>query len=204
MFLQSFLIFSSIAFCEGFSKHMTSDLPITAFTNTVEDSNMWKTYDQLSNLCYNKLTNDKNSGQFWIGIAGGPGAGKSTLAENVCTRLNKLNKLQPDDIAVVLPMDGFHYSRSELREMAEKEGSNTTFDELISRRGAPWTFNGRLCADSFLEAKRLGEASLPVYSRKASDPVPNGVVLKQYHKIVLVEVNYLFIFEDTDWAVLRG
>lgn len=39
------------------------------------------------------------------------------------------------DIAVIFPMDGYHYTRSYLREQ-----ENSEF--LFKRRGAPFTFDG--------------------------------------------------------------
>lgn len=61
--------------------------------------------------------------RFLVGLAGPPGAGKSTLAHEVARRINKLwpekassfdSQVQPPDVAIVLPMDGFHLYRSEL------------------------------------------------------------------------------------------
>lgn len=61
-----------------------------------------------------------------VGLAGPPGAGKSTLAHEVARRINKLwpekassfdSQVQLPDVAIVVPMDGFHLYRSELDEM---------------------------------------------------------------------------------------
>jgi energy-coupling factor transporter ATP-binding protein EcfA2 len=51
----------------------------------------------------------------FVGIAGSPGSGKSTLASAV---RDKLNAAAGDDVAVVFPMDGFHYYRSQLADPA--------------------------------------------------------------------------------------
>ncbi|CAE8592574.1 unnamed protein product [Polarella glacialis] len=74
---------------------------------------------------------------------------------------------------------------------------------MLRRRGAPWTFDAAgLCA-ALLRARASGAASLPVYSRAVSDPVPNGVQLAASHKVVLVEGNYLLMWGDERWAPLR-
>lgn len=61
-----------------------------------------------------------------VGLAGPPGAGKSTLANEVVRRVNKLwpqkassfdDEVKPPDVAIVLPMDGFHLYRSQLDAM---------------------------------------------------------------------------------------
>lgn len=61
-----------------------------------------------------------------VGLAGPPGAGKSTLGHEVAGRINKIwlekgssfdSKVQPPDVAIVVPMDGFHLYRSELDAM---------------------------------------------------------------------------------------
>lgn len=61
-----------------------------------------------------------------IGLAGPPGAGKSTLAHEVVRRVNKLwpqkscsmdSQVQPPEVAIVLPMDGFHLYRRQLDAM---------------------------------------------------------------------------------------
>jgi pantothenate kinase len=57
-----------------------------------------------------------------VGIAGSPGAGKSTVAKEVAVRLNALwLENQGGDagaeIAVAVPMDGFHLYRWQLDAM---------------------------------------------------------------------------------------
>lgn len=64
--------------------------------------------------------------RYIVGLAGTPGAGKSTLALEVVQRLNKLwlqtssgfdELVGPPDVAIVLPMDGFHLYRHQLDAM---------------------------------------------------------------------------------------
>lgn len=64
-----------------------------------------------------------------MGLAGPPGAGKSTLASEVVRRINIMwpqkassfdSQVKPPDVATVLPMDGFHLYRSQLDAMEVK------------------------------------------------------------------------------------
>lgn len=63
--------------------------------------------------------------RYIVGLAGPPGAGKTTLSSEVVRRLNNLwsqkatgkNSVSPLEFAIVLPMDGFHLYRSQLDAM---------------------------------------------------------------------------------------
>ena len=53
---------------------------------------------------------------------GVPGAGKSTIARMVVKRLNELGRSSSkEDVAVLVPMDGFHYTKMELDAMPNPE-----------------------------------------------------------------------------------
>ena len=128
--------------------------------------------------------------QHWIGVAGGPGSGKTTTAEAVA---NQLNELVPN-CALVIPMDGWHYPKMKLLQLQGEEG--------YKRRGAPWTYDVDKCWNDLKQAKERREASLPIYSREISDPVENGIHLNRSHKIVFVEGNYVLLQDDPQWGKL--
>jgi pantothenate kinase len=125
--------------------------------------------------------------QLWIGLAGAPGSGKSTLAEALKTSIG--NSL------VVIPMDGYHYYRSELDKMDNPQQAHL-------RRGAPFTFNATRFVDDLIKARNAGKGIFPGFDHGVGDPVENEITLSRSHKIVLVEGNYLLL--DTDpWCLLR-
>lgn len=150
--------------------------------------------------------NELKNNQLFVGIAGGPGSGKSTLAHAVSEAINsrmKVNNDKSNAACVVLPMDGFHYTRAELQAMGNSPDNKWTYEELIARRGAPWTFDAEECIKKFTEARENCKASLPIYSRVNSDPVNDGVTLNEETKIVLLEGNYLLAWTDARWAPLE-
>lgn len=109
------------------------------------------------------------SGRVIVGIAGPPGAGKSTIAEALVQSL-------PD--AALLPMDGFHLPQAELRRLGRRE-----------RMGAPDTFDvhGFL---SMLRALRTGAAvDAPDFDRAIEEPMPGALHVDA--RVIVVEGNYL-------------
>ncbi|XP_052728942.1 putative uridine kinase C227.14 isoform X2 [Vigna angularis] len=129
-----------------------------------------------------------------VGLAGPPGAGKSTLAHEVARRINKIwlekassfdSKVQPPDIAIVLPMDGFHLYRSELDAMENPE-------EAHARRGAPWTFNSLRLLTCLKNLRIDGSVYVPSFDHGVGDPVEDDIF-----------VNLQFIDIDIDKAMQR-
>ena len=124
-----------------------------------------------------------------IGIAGGPGSGKSTLAADVIGLLND----RIDGSAARVPMDGFHMMQSKLEA-----------EELTAFKGAPHTFE----AESFVQLLRTLKSahqpvSIPGYSRKLHDVVPNAFTIAGNVPILVVEGNYLLL-DSPPWDEIEG
>jgi pantothenate kinase len=124
-----------------------------------------------------------NHSRLLIGIAGVPGAGKSTFASAL---VEKINEVHPD-IARLIPMDGFHFTNEQLDEQG-----------LRSFKGAPQTFDAqayiallrRVCSD------RDSSFSFPIYDRTLHEPVMNDDPMhcvRPGTRIVITEGNYLLL-----------
>lgn len=124
----------------------------------------------------------------WICVTGGPGAGKTTVTKQVVASLERMTNVDHAThlSAIVIPMDGYHYSQKELIHVRDPKNG-------LKRKGAPWTFDAeRLCQD-LIAAKVNGRSRFPGYSRQISEPVPDKVRLEPHHKIVFVEGNWLLL-----------
>lgn len=129
---------------------------------------------------------ERTEGQLWVGICGAPGSGKSTLSEHLLKALPS---------AVVVPMDGFHYYRSEL----------DAFDDPLEahrRRGAHFTFNAHKFVLSVSNAKERGSGTFPSFDHSIGDPVEDDIVVTTEHKIVIVEGLYLLL-NIPPWSLIR-
>lgn len=122
-------------------------------------------------------------GRVLAGIAGEPGAGKSTLAATVADTLGPA--------AVLLPMDGFHLPQARLIELGRRD-----------RMGAPDTFDVAAFAH-VLAAVRAddGPVDAPGFDRTIEEPVPGAIRIEPAHRIVVVEGNYL-LHDAGGWAVV--
>ncbi|KAJ2582171.1 hypothetical protein GGF44_000261 [Coemansia sp. RSA 1694] len=130
-----------------------------------------------------------------VAVAGVPGSGKSHISQGVCEAINKQHI---SDIAVVVPMDGFHLPRALLLEMEDPE-------QAMRRRGAPWTFD----ADGFVATVHSirhsningnsGVVLVPAFDHAVGDPVADAIAVKPQHSIVLVEGLYAHV-GDQPWA----
>lgn len=155
----------------------------------------------------------KESGknQVYIACVGAPGSGKSTISDKVVRAIN--DRKGRDNVSIVIPMDGYHIPKSELRTMGEQGvligdqdstvGTTTCYEDLMRRRGAPWTFDPKRLNEDLTSARERGEGYFPVYDRSISDPVPNQISVTKDHQIIICEGNYLIAFDDPDWAPLR-
>jgi pantothenate kinase len=122
-------------------------------------------------------------GRHVLGIAGGPGVGKSTLAVQLVAAIG------PN--AAYVPMDGFHMKQPKL------EALGTAAD-----KGMPHTFEGAAFADFLAGLKAAtGPVSGPGYSRKIEDVVEDAFVVPATAKLLVVEGNYLLLAGAPWWRV---
>lgn len=130
--------------------------------------------------------------RFMVGVCGAPGSGKSTLAKNV---VRIINGIQGEKCAVMVPMDGFHYFKSELDQFEDPEAAH-------ARRGAYWTFDGDGFVDIVRQLKDGGGDGATVYAPSfdhgMGDPSPGKISIEPHHSIVIVEGNYLMLGRSCD------
>ena len=135
---------------------------------------------------YNELLSvDHKNERILVGIAGAPGAGKSTLSQALSTKLNK-----SEHVAAVIPMDGYHLDDSLLEDLG-----------LLKRKGAPETFDFAGFKHLLLRIKNEDEVVYPVFDREREISIAGAGILKKNIRIVIVEGNYL-LFDEEPWSCL--
>jgi pantothenate kinase len=125
-----------------------------------------------------------------LGIAGSPGAGKSTLVEQLIARIGECKG--PGWVAHV-PMDGFHLADEQLRRLG-----------ALGRKGAPDTFDSMGYA--LLLERIAAETDAPVYApgfdRTLEQPLAAALVVLPTARLVITEGNYLLL-DDPAWLRAR-
>lgn len=125
----------------------------------------------------------------WVGLAGCPGSGKSTVAQTVIQRY-------PRSVCVV-PMDGYHFRRHVLDQMDDPQTAH-------ARRGAPFTFAAHRFVDDLLAAKAEGTGLFPAFEHATADPVEDAIAFHaDQAAVVLVEGNYLLL-DTPPWNRLKS
>ncbi|MFJ9414329.1 nucleoside/nucleotide kinase family protein [Streptomyces sp. NPDC101227] len=122
-----------------------------------------------------------------LGIAGPPGAGKSTLAAHLVAELAGQ--------AVLVPMDGFHLAEAELHRLGR-----------IGRKGAPDTFDpaGYAALLTRLRSPEPGTAVYaPAFDRRIEEPVAGSIAVAPHVPLVVTEGNYLLL-DSAPWARIRA
>jgi pantothenate kinase len=134
-------------------------------------------------------------GRSVLGIAGAPGAGKSTLARRVVTAVTA--QLGPG-VAVEVPMDGFHLANAALDALGrhDRKGAIDTFDAagyvaLVRRLvGGP-------------DAEGAETIWAPDFDRRVDEPVAGSIAIPPETVLVVSEGNYL-LDQSSPWRELPG
>ncbi|WP_308118721.1 nucleoside/nucleotide kinase family protein [Curtobacterium herbarum] len=134
-------------------------------------------------------------GRSVLGIAGAPGAGKSTLARRVVTAVTE--QLGPG-VAVQVPMDGFHLANAALDALGrhDRKGAIDTFDAagyvaLVRRLvGGP-------------DAEGAETIWAPDFDRRVDEPVAGSIAVPPETVLVVSEGNYL-LDQSAPWRELPG
>lgn len=122
-----------------------------------------------------------------VAIAGAPGAGKSTLAEALCLRLNQRRA----GVAAVMPMDGYHLDNAIL----DARG-------LRARKGAPPTFDVDGLARDLARVRAADRpVILPVFDRDLDLARAGAREVGPEVPVILIEGNYLLL-DQSPWRAL--
>lgn len=124
-------------------------------------------------------------GRWMVGIAGAPGAGKSTLAAAVVERLGVA--------AVLVPLDGFHLADDVLAALGRSD-----------RKGAPDTFDvaGYLALLGRLRRPTEEVVYAPRFRRELELAEAGAIAVPPEVPVVVTEGNYLL--GDEPFAAVQG
>ncbi|GAA4423966.1 nucleoside/nucleotide kinase family protein [Georgenia halophila] len=130
-------------------------------------------------------------GRALVGIAGAPGAGKSTLTEVLSGALERAGLP-----TAVVGMDGYHLAQSELERLGRAD-----------RKGAPDTFDaeGYVGLVRRIRVQRPDSPMVyaPRFDRHLEEPIAGAVPVPAGVPVVLTEGNYLLL-DAEPWHRLTG
>ncbi len=122
-----------------------------------------------------------------LGIAGPPGAGKSSVADWLARQL-------PGQ-TVLVPMDGYHLANAQLQRLGRSH-----------RKGAPDTFDadGYVALLHRIRERRPGETVYaPAFHRELDESVAAEIAVPAEVPLVITEGNYLLL-DDAPWNRVRA
>ncbi|MFF3378773.1 nucleoside/nucleotide kinase family protein [Streptomyces sp. NPDC002680] len=137
------------------------------------------TFDELLGRARALVRDDRRA---VLGIAGSPGAGKTTFAERLVGALNG----DGTPWVAHVPMDGFHLADVELDRLG-----------LRDRKGAPDTFDSAGYAALLQRLRTGGEDGIvyaPGFERVLEQPIAGAIPVRPTARLIVTEGNYLLLW----------
>jgi pantothenate kinase len=124
-----------------------------------------------------------------LGLTGAPGAGKSTVAEQLVAALGP-------ETAVLVPMDGFHLANEVLVDLGrlDRKGAHDTFDD-----------GGYTRLIAAIRAQRPNDPAVyaPRFRREIEESIGSSIPVPSDVPLVVTEGNYLLLESDA-WPSARS
>lgn len=129
-------------------------------------------------------------GRAILGVAGAPGAGKTTLVERL---LRTARRLVGEDAVAHVPMDGFHLGDAQLDRLG-----------LRDWKGAPGTFDAAGYAATLRRIRTMTDdpVYVPGFTRELEQPLAAALVVLPAARLVITEGNYL-VLDQPAWRSVR-
>jgi pantothenate kinase len=140
-----------------------------------------------SELALDLIARAGNSKRYIIGLAGAPGSGKTTLADELCKAL-----IVAGQTAVVVPMDGFHFDDVVLNARGHR-----------ARKGAHFTFDAPGFVNLITRIKaQEPDIAIPVFDRHMELSRAAADVIDVNTRFIVVEGLYLLLKREP-WSRLK-
>lgn len=128
-----------------------------------------------------------------IGVVGAPGAGKTTLVEQLTQQLNATEPVLEHRRYAHVPMDGYHLADVELTRLGR-----------LDRKGAPDTFDAHGYAALLKRLRESRDAVVyaPGFERTLEQPIAGAIPVFPAARTILTEGNYLLL-DEPGWSEVQ-